>query len=479
VLSLGTGALVSRNQRTAADYFLGARDLPGWAILLSIVATETSALTVISVPAVAARGDLTFLQLPLGYLIGRLAVAAWLLPGYFTGEQETAYARLESRFGPATRRLTSLIFMVTRAMGDGVRIYASAIPLALLAGWDIPLSILVMSAVTLLYTWHGGLKAVVWVDVVQLVIYLIGGAVALSIAIGLAGGVDAMFASAGAAGRLRLIDLSLDFSRPYTLLGGLIGGAMLSAASHGTDQLIVQRLLASRGLRDARFALVGSGVVVLAQFALFLMIGVALAAAGRAPADLPADQIFSNFIVQEMPPGLAGLMLAAIMAAAMSTQASAINALASSVTHDLYASWTGRRDPVHLFRVGRIASLVWGVLVTGVALAFDAAAGGSQTPVVIFALSIASITYGALLGAYLLAGGPARVGGRDVITGIAIGLSCMLMMFFGKSLADLGGPGWLAATGRLAWPWYVPLGTLVTTSTGFLSSLRPNRGGTV
>ena len=475
--TLGVGALVSRNQRTAADYFLGARDLPGWAILLSIVATETSALTVISVPAVAARGDLTFLQLPLGYLIGRLAVAAWLLPGYFAGEQETAYARLESRFGPITRRFTSIIFMATRAMGDGVRIYASAIPLAVLAGWDVPLSILVMSAVTLLYTWHGGLKAVVWVDVVQLVIYLLGGVVALYLATGLAGGVDAMFASAEAAGRLKLIDLSLDLGRPYTLLGGLIGGAMLSAASHGTDQLIVQRLLASRNLRDARFALIGSGIVVLAQFALFLMIGVALAAAGRAPADLPADQIFSSFIVQEMPAGLAGLMLAAIMAAAMSTQASAINALASSVTHDLYASWTGRRDPLHLFRVGRVASLGWGVLVTGVALAFDATAGGGQTPVVVFALSIASITYGALLGAYLLAGGPRRIGGRDVITGIMIGLTCMLIVFFGKSLAAAGGPDWMATAGRLAWPWYVPLGTLVTTTTGYLSSLRPARGG--
>jgi len=467
---------VSRNQRTAADYFLGARDLPGWAILLSIVATETSALTVISVPAVAARGDLTFLQLPLGYLVGRLAVAAWLLPGYFTGQQETAYARLETRFGTPTRRLTSVIFLITRAMGDGVRIYASAIPLAVLAGWDVPVSILVMSAVTLLYTWHGGLKAVVWVDVIQLVIYLLGGVVALSIATGLAGGWDAMFSAAHASGHLRLIDPSLDLSRPYTLLGGLIGGAMLSAASHGTDQLIVQRLLASRGLRAARFALVGSGILVIGQFALFLLIGVALVAAGQAPLDLPADQLFSSFIVNQMPVGLAGLMLAAIMAAAMSTQASAINALASSVTHDLYASWTGRRDAVHLFRVGRAASLVWGALVTGVALAFDAAAGGGQTPVVVFALSIASVTYGALLGAYLLAGGPGRVGGRDVITGIAIGLACMLMVFFGTSLAAAGGPSWLAAAGRLSWPWYVPLGTLITVTGGYLSSLRPQAG---
>ncbi|HWA16538.1 MAG TPA: hypothetical protein VG817_08895, partial [Gemmatimonadales bacterium] len=263
IATIGVGIYVSRNQKTAGDYFLGARDLPAWAILLAIVAAETSALTVISVPAVAARGDLTFLQLPLGYLVGRIAVAAWLLPGYFTGQQDTAYARLEHRFGINTRRLTSVIFLLTRLLGDGVRIYASAIPLAVLTGWSVPVSILAMSIVTLFYTWHGGLKAVVWVDVVQLVVYVAGGIAALWIAMNLAGGASTVLTMAGEAGKLRLIDPTLDFSHTYTLLGGLIGGGMLSAASHGTDQLIVQRLLASRSLPAARTALIGSGVLVL------------------------------------------------------------------------------------------------------------------------------------------------------------------------------------------------------------------------
>jgi Na+/proline symporter len=329
--------------------------------------------------------------------------------------------------------------------------------------------------VTLLYTWHGGLKAVVWVDVLQLIIYLLGGVVALVLAVRLGGGWNAVFSASAEAGRLRLFDPSFDLTRPYTLLGGLIGGAMLSAASHGTDQLIVQRLLASRGLRDARVALVGSGIFVIGQFALFLLIGAALAAAGRAPAELPADRIFPQFIVTEMPAGMSGLMLAAIMAAAMSTQASAVNALASSVTHDLYASWTGRRDPVHLLRVGRVASLVWGVLVTIVALGFHAGTGGSQTPVVVFALSIASITYGALLGAYLLAGAPGSVGGADVIAGIGVGLGCMLVVFFARSLSGVAGLEWLTPLGRLSWPWYVPLGTAITLAAGFGSSLLRRR----
>lgn len=476
--TLGVGMWVSRNQRTAGDYFLGARDLPAWAIMLSIVATETSALTVISVPAIAARGDLTFLQLPLGYLIGRLAVAWWLLPGYFTGEQETAYVRLEHRFGGGTRRVASGIFLCTRLLGDGVRIYASAIPLALLTGWDIPLSILAMSAITLVYTWHGGLKAVVWVDVIQLGVYVAGGVAALWIAAELAGGTGAMFAAASAAGKLRILDPAISFTATYTLLGGLVGGAMLSAASHGTDQLIVQRLLASRSLRDAQRALIGSGVLVLFQFGLFLLIGTAIWSAGLAPATTPADQLFPRFVIEHLPAGLAGLLVAAILAAAMSTQASAINALASSVTHDLYASWTGVRDPVHLLRVGRAWTVIWGVFTTGAALAFHGIAGGGQTPVVVFALSIASITYGGLLGAYLLAMGPKRITGREVLPAIAVAVTMMLVVFFSKGLAVRTGNAGLAWVGQLAWPWYVPLGTLITVTTGllFAAARRPTEG---
>lgn len=456
VLTLSVGMWVSRRQRTAGDYFLGARDLPAWAILLSIVATETSALTVISVPSIAAQGDLTFLQLPLGYLIGRLAVAWWLLPGYFQGEQETAYVRLESRFGTPTRRLTSLIFLVTRMLADGVRVYASAVPLALVTGWSIPLSILIMSAVTMVYTWHGGLKAVVWTDVVQWSVYVAAGIAALAIAVSLAGGTGPAIAAAATAGKLHLIDLRLDFTVPYTLLGGLLGGGMLTAASHGTDHVIVQRLLASRSLRDARRALVGSGVVVLAQFTLFMLIGTAIWAGGFSPAGLPADEIFPRFILHQLPSGLSGLLIAAILAATMGTHSSAINALASSMTHDLYASYTGVRDPARLLKVGRLLSIFWGVLVTAAALGFFGVAGGGKTPVVVFALQIASITYGGLLGAYLLAGLPARIAGRHVIAGIAVAVTVMFSLFLAKA--------------SLAWPWYVPLGSAITVTTGLALS---------
>ncbi|HEV8150498.1 MAG TPA: sodium:solute symporter [Gemmatimonadales bacterium] len=474
-LTLGIGLWVTRSQRTAGDYFLGARNLPAWGVLLSIVATETSALTVISIPGVGARGDLTFLQLPFGYLIGRIFVARWLLPGYFTGKQETAYARLESRFGPGTRKLISACFLVTRFLGDGVRIFAGAIPLALVTGWSVPGAILAMGLITLAYTYVGGLKAVVWADVIQLVVYVSGGLAALAIAVGLAGGFGHALDLAAAAGKLRLVNPSFSFSSTYTLLGGLIGGALLSAASHGTDQLIVQRLLATRSLSDARRALIGSGVVVILQFLLFLLVGITIWAAGLAPASLRGDEIFPRFIIEHLPAGLAGLMIAGILAAAMSTISSSINALASSMTHDFYTGITGRREPEHLLKVGRFFSGLWGFLLIGGALAVYAWARSMDTPVVVLALSIASITYGALLGTYLLAGRWPRASSRDVGAATVVTLAVMLIVVFAKNLAEHPGLGWLAPVGRLAWPWYVPVGTLLTLGVGIGSSILPHR----
>jgi SSS family transporter len=475
VFTLGLGLWVARRQRSATDYFLGARDLPAWAILLSIVATETSALTVISVPGIGARGDLTFLQLTFGYLLGRIAVAAWLLPGYFRGEQETAYARLESRFGVGTRRLTSTVFLVTRFLGDAVRVFASAIPLALVTGWSVPTSIVVMGIITMIYTWFGGFKAVVWTDVLQLSVYLAGGVGALLVAWHIAGGAGSALELARQAGKLKVLDLRVDFTHTYTLLGGLVGGALLSAASHGTDHLIVQRLLATRSLRDARIALVGSGVMVIFQFALFLLVGSAIWAAGLAPAGASGDELFPSFVLHYLPVGLAGLVVAGILAAAMGTHSSAINSLASSATHDLYASWTGRNDPQHLLRIGRLLSAIWALALVGGALFFHYAASGKDTPVVVLALSIASVTYGALLGTYLLATRWPRATSRDVVFSVAVTVTVMLLVVFARPLSQLSGLAWLAPVARLAWPWYVPLGTSLAVLSGIGLSYLPQR----
>jgi SSS family transporter len=457
VTVIGIGIYFSRRQRDASDYFLGRHAIPWWAVMLSIVATETSALTVISVPGLGARGDLTFLQLAIGYLVGRIGVAIWLLPGYFTGENETAYQRLENRFGPATRRVASGIFMGIRALGDSVRVFATAIPLHIVTGLSIPVSIAAVAAATLLYTWTGGIKAVVWVEVLQLIIYVLGGLAALSIGAGLAGGFGPMLERAADLGKLRVLDWSTSFSDTYTVLGGIVGGALLSAASHGTDHLIVQRLLATTSLSDARRALVGSGVLVILQFGLFLLVGTALWAAGLADPGMSGDELFPAFAVTHLPSGLSGLVIAGLLAAAMSTLASSLNSLASATTHDFYAPLTGRRDQRHLLGVGRWATVLWAVVLAALALSF---AGSSDTPVVELALSIASITYGSLLGTYILGGTVRAVRQRDAILAIAVASGAMLTLFLIK-------PGPFAA---LAWPWYVPLGTAITLTVGWLSS---------
>ncbi len=449
---IAIGVYFTRRQRDASDYFLGRRTLPWWAIMFSIVATETSALTVISVPGLAARGDLTFLQLPLGYLVGRVAVSAWLLPGYFRGEQETAYARLETRFGVGTRRIAAAIFMGIRALGDSVRVFATAIPLAIVTGWPVWTSVIVVALVTLAYTWAGGIKAVVWVDVVQLVIYVVGGVATIVAASILIGDLGGAWQTAAAEGKLRVFDWSTSLSPTYTFWSGLIGGALLSAASHGTDHLIVQRLLATRNLSDARRALIGSGILVILQFGLFLLVGTFIWAAGAADPSLSGDQLYPTFVLEHLPAGLAGLVVAGLLAAAMSTVSSSLNSLASATTHDFYASATGKRDARHLLTVGRWATVGWAVVLMAGALSFRS----TDQPVVELALSIASITYGALLGTYILGGVSRSAKQADAVLAIVVASLAMVLIVLVK-------PGPFA---ELAWPWYVPLGTLITVTVG-------------
>ena len=463
---VAVGLTLAGTQRDSRDYFLGRRDLPWWSICFSIVATETSALTVISIPGIGARGNWTFLQIAFGYLIGRIGVAWLLLPGYFHGTQETAYERLGTRFGPQARRVASGFFSVTRALGDGVRVYAVAIPLSIVTGWPEWFSILAIGLATLLYTFIGGLRAVVWVDVVQLAVYTVGGIATILVATSLAGGLDGILTAAADADKLQVLDWSVNLTTTYTVLGGLVGGAFLSAASHGTDHLLVQRLLAARQLSDARRALIGSGVLVIGQFALFLFVGTVLWAAGADQEGLRGDAIYPSFIVEHLPAGLAGLVVAGLLAAAMSTVSSSLNSLASGTTNDFYAPLTGKTDRRHLLRVGRWATVAWAIILVGGAIAFLTSA--RDAPVVVLALSIASLTYGPLLGAYVLAFAQ-RVTQRDAILAMAITTIVMTMVVLGFPIRLLDG---------LAWPWYVPLGTGLCVAVGLTSSMlvTPGRG---
>lgn len=475
----GTTALgmwIGRGQRTAAEYFVAERAIPWWAVLFSIVASETSALTFISIPGLAYTGNLGFLQVVVGYIIGRIVVSYTLLPRYFEGQLVTAYALLETRFGLLTRRFTSIVFMCTRALADSVRVFATAIPVALIIDpalpkqYAMPTAIIVLGALTVLYTYRGGMKAVVWTELVQASIYVVGGLSAI-VLIGqsVPGGWSSIIDLARAGGKLQAIDWYTGFDRPHTVFAGVIGGAFLAMASHGADQLIVQRLLSSRSLREAQRALIGSGLVVFVQFTLFLMVGVGLWVLYGGKPFSAADQIFPSFIIERMPHGLVGLIVAAIVAATMSTHSGTINALAAATTHDIYLPLTKRsaEDPRTL-KVGKLFALAWGIVLTLGALMFKE----QGTPVVVIALSIASFTYGGLLGGFSLGLFWRRAVQRDAIIGMSIGISSMAFIVFAKQLVaafpDLGQT--LGGVATIAWPWYVLIGTSITFVTGMLSS---------
>jgi len=479
------GVWAGRRQRGTRDYFVAGRQIPWWAVLFSIVATETSALTFISIPGLAYTGNLGFLQVVAGYILGRIGVALLLLPRYYEGEIVTVYTLLQQRFGLATRRLTSIVFMVTRALADSVRIFATAIPVAIIIGdrvpraWAMPSAILILGMLTIIYTWRGGMRAVVWTELLQAGVYLLGGVSALVVLAGaVPGGWTAILDQAAAAGKLDALDFSFDISRPHTVWAGLIGGGFLSMASHGADQLIVQRLLSSKNLREARRAIIGSGIVVFGQMALFLFVGIGLwVHFGAQPFTTP-DSIFPRFIVEQMPVGLTGLLVAAIVAAMMSTQSATINSLAAASTHDIYLPITGRSaDDPRTFQVGRRFALAWGVALTGGALLFRE----QGTPVVVVALGIASFTYGGLLGVFFLGNFWPRARQRDAIIGLSIGISTMTFVVFARQLTAAF-PGMGEALGpfaRIAWPWYVLIGTTITITVGVATSLLfPARTGT-
>jgi SSS family solute:Na+ symporter len=472
------GIYVGRRQRDAKDYFVADREIPWWAVLFSIVASETSALTFISIPGLAYVGNLGFLEIATGYLVGRIVLAYTLLPRYYEGNLVTAYALLEQRFGLAARRFTSVVFMVTRGMADSVRVYATAVPIALIIGpllpraAVMPVAVLVLGTLTVIYTIRGGMRAVVWTEIVQASVYLLGGLSAIVIIGQLTpGGWSSIISAAAPVGKFKVISWYTGLDQPHTMFAGIIGGAFLSMASHGADQLIVQRLLSARSLKAAQAAVIGSGVAVIIQFALFLILGVGLWGFYRGKAFPSPDAIFPTFIVDQMPHGLVGLLLAAVLAATMSTHSGAINSLAAAATHDIYLPLTGRSpDDPRTLRVGRFFALFWGIVLTGGALLFPQ---NPKTSVVVVALSIASFTYGGLLGGFFLAIFWRRARQRDAIIGMSVGIATMSVIVFAKQISAAV-PEWattLAPLSTIAYPWFVLIGTAITLFVGILSSL--------
>jgi SSS family solute:Na+ symporter len=475
------GTRFRRSQRSVTDYFRGNRTTSWWVISLSIVATETSTLSLIGVPALvyasSARpelgGSLTYLQVVIGYLVGRLVISAILLPAYFRRDLLTAYALLERRFGSATKHFAASLFLVMRALAEGVRVFAASLVLGAVLATSFPhvahlwlWSIVIVGLLTLIYTFEGGIGAVIWTDVIQFVIYIGGCLVAVyEVAHLTPGGWSGIVSIARGAGKLRLLSFSWRLDLPFTFWAGLVGGAFLTTASHGTDQLMVQRLLTCRSLRDSRKALLTSGVVVFLQFVLFLVVGLALFGfyqSTPAPVLTTSDEIFPTFIVQNLPHGVSGLVIAAIFAAAMSNLSGSLNSLASTTIIDFYQPLLApRATDVRLLIVSRWCTAAWGVALIGVAVV--ARDWGS---VFTAGLTIASLVYGPMLGAFLLGVLTIRATERGVMAGMAVSLACMLAVRFYTTLA---------------WTWYVLVGTAICAAVGYLVSRRSEfqdeRGG--
>lgn len=466
------GTLFRRSQRTVKDYFLGDKNTSWIVISLSIVATETSTLTLIGVPALAyatfARpeqgGNFTYLQVVFGYLIARILISVLFIPAYFRGNLQTAYELLKNRFGPRAKNFAASLFLVMRALAEGVRVFAASLVLSAVLTTSLPglphlwlWSIIIVGLLTLIYTFEGGIAAVIWTDLIQLVIYICGSLLAVYELVHLVpGGWSTIINEASATGKLQLFSFKLDFSVPFTFWAGLFGGTFLTMASHGTDQLLVQRLLTCKDKRDSQKALIFSGVVVLFQFALFLTIGIMLHAYYKyfplTTTLASNDQIFPTFIVQRLPHGVAGLVIAAIFAAAMSNLSGSLNSLASSTVLDFYKPLIKpEATDQQLLKLSRWLTASWGIVL--ILIAILARSWGS---VFTTGLTIASLVYGPMLGAFLLGVLTRRANQTGVMTGMAVSLGFMVTLWY---------------TTSIAWTWYVLIGTIVCVTVGYLVSL--------
>lgn len=456
------GSWFARFQHTTRDYFLTDRSVPWWAICFTIVATETSTLTFIGIPATAYAGNMTFLQLAAGYVIGRIIVSALFIPAYFRGELFTSYELLQRRFGPRVKTLSAVIFLITRSLADGIRLFTTALVIAVVTQVPVSAVVIVLGAAMIVYTMRGGVSAVIWTDVVQMFVYVAGAAIiAWSLLGAIDGGWDTVARVGREAGRFTVLDLSPDVSRVYTLWAGVLGGIALTLSTHGTDQFLVQRLLSARSAAEASRGLVLSGFIVFAQFILFLLIGAMLYAYYlQAPLPQPlsrTDEILPVFVVNTLPSGVAGFIVAAIVAAALSPS---LNAMAATTINDFYLPYINpSADEAKRLRISKQATVAWGIVQLFVALGAQFMARS----VLDAGLSVLSLGSGAVLGAFLLGTLAPSTSERDAFRGMVAGLLVMAFVWWGTPIA---------------WTWYVLIGAITTVGVAWASArLRPVADG--
>jgi SSS family solute:Na+ symporter len=454
------GAHFRGGQKSLRDYFLGGRTAPWWAISLSIVSAETSTLTIVGTPALAFAGNLGFLQIVLGYLAARIVISVLFLPQYFRGEMFTAYELMRRRFGERIRKLTASIFLLTRALAEGVRVFAISLVISIVLGTHDIASIVLILVLTLFYTFEGGMTAVIWTDVVQMTLYVAGAVLSFVVILGqIPGGWAHVAAVAGAAHKFQIFDFETPhsvafFNKTYTFWAGVAGGCFLTTASHGTDQLMVQRLLSARDESQSRLALLTSWVVITIQFTLFLLIGILLYVYyGDRHMAPPAqmDRIYPSFIWQHLPPGLAGLLIAAILAAAMANLSAALNSLASTTVVDFLKARKKGMSDARALQLGRLATVGWGLVLLAIAIA-----ARRSHSVLEAGLTIGSIPAGALLGVFLLGVLTKKPREGAAMAGVVAGMAAIL---------------WVVFRTHVAFTWYVLIGTVVTFTVALAASV--------
>ncbi|MEI6691694.1 MAG: sodium:solute symporter [Chlorobium sp.] len=424
-----------KSNKSSGDYFLGGHNLPWIISMLSIVASETSVLTFVSVPGLAYRGDWTFLQLAMGYIIGRILVSFILLPMYFKHGVSSIYEVIGIRFGPGMHKLAAIVFLVTRTLGDAIRFLAAGVVVQVVTGWPLPVSIMIIGVVTLVYTLSGGIKAVIWLESFQFGLYLLGGILSI---IFLLHNMEQSFPDIliflAKSGKLNIINSDTHIlTNPLSFFSAFIGGILLSLSSHGVDYMMVQRVLGCKDLGSARKAMIGSGFFVFFQFSVFLLAG-SLISVFMHGAPMEKDREFAFFIVHYLPAGLKGLLVAGVLSAAMSTHSSAINSLASSTVNDILG---GKAS----LGFSRVISFVWAIVLIIIALMFDA---GNKAMVMI-GLEIASFTYGGLLGLFLLSKSKQHFHSSSLGIGLVASMGIVFILKY------LG----------LAWTWYISISVLM------------------
>lgn len=439
------GIWQSRFNKSSEDYFLGGRNLPWPVAMLSIVATETSVLTFISIPGLAYRGDWFFLQLAIGYILGRILVSLILLPQYFNSGVTSIYEIIGQKFGPDLQKVASGIFLITRILADGVRFLATAVVVQVITGWTLPMAVIMIGVVTLIYTLYGGIRTVVWLDSIQFILYLFGGFASIIIVLNLLD--QSLFEAISTLlgeGKLSVFNWQGDLIKePYYFITAIVGGVLLSFSSHGVDYMMVQRVLGTKNLSAARKAMVGSGIFVFLQFTVFLMAG-SLIYLLMGGVEIERDREFTSFIVNYLPIGLKGVLLAGVLSAAMSTLSSSINSLASSTVTD----WLGGGQTI---KKSQWVSLIWGVILIAIALLFDE----SDSAIVIVGLQIASFTYGGLLGLFLLSRMKRSFRSESLIVGL---------------VASFGIVFYLNQVG-IAWTWFIGVAVVVNITVTYIVNL--------